>query len=473
MEERHGDIISGGGRDLPFGSVFHTGSRRLFVTNLASADIPKPSEVFLKEQRGNGIALWYDDDNLFPQKIIADIEKSNVIAPVMEWKAANLVGEGIAYGNLVEGPGGALILKPMQVPEIQRWLEKTWFDQFLFEAALDLFQYGNANAELQRNGLGEPIGCWSQDQSWLRLGNNDSRGLIKKAYLHGDWATATGPTSKDVLEYEALDPYYDLTTQLAESKVYKHLIPLRLQTRGQKYYAVPSWNGVRTSPTLQLAGAILKMKLRLIEYLMQLRFWVEIADDYWPLRFGADKWKDATPNQRQDLMNQEVRDFEELMGGDEEVGKPKALMTRMKLLGHKNELMSLWKVHDFKLEVPTGAYVEDGIAIDHQLLRGLGVDPALYGATPGKNGASPGSGSADRVKRTNWLLTHRPHGRMLSRPLDPVAEALNWNRDFNGGKPLTFMLRSLHVATMDQQNAAMPEANINKPPENGAVPNQQ
>lgn len=470
MGARQGDLIVGGHGEMPFGSVFHVGSRRLFITNLASEDVPKPTEVVLKEQRGNGIALWYDDDNLFPQKIIADIEKSNVIGPVMEWKAANLVGEGVAYGNLQEGPGGALVLKPMRDAVIDRWLERTWLDQYLFEAALDLFQFGNANAELQRNGLGEPIGIWSQDQSWLRLGSNNTRGLITKAYLCGDWETATGPKSDGVLAYEALDPYYDLTTQLADSKVHKHIIPLRLQTRGQKYYAVPSWNGVRTSDTLKLAQVINKMKLRLIEYLMQLRFWVEIDDEYWPSRFGKEKWKDSTMAQRQAMMNDEIREFEELMGGDDEAGKPKALSTRMvRQPGHKNDQVSMWKVHPFKLEVPTGAYVEDGIAVDHQLLRGLGVDPALYGATPGKNGASAGSGSADRVKRTNWLLTHRPHGRMLLRPLDAVAEVLNWNRDLNGGKPITFMLRSLHVATMDQQNAAMPEANIKNPKENGAV----
>lgn len=469
MEERNGDLISGGGRDIPFGTVYHVGRRALFTTSLASTEVPKPSEVVLQEQRSNGIAQWFDDDNQFPQKLIADIEKSNVISQVMEWKASNLVGEGVVFGNPVEGSGGALVLKPFEAPEILRWLSKTWFDQYLMEAAMDLFQYGNANAELQRNGLGEPIGCWSQDQSWLRLGVNDSRGLITKAYLCGDWNSATGPTSKGVLPYEALDPYYDLASQLEESKVHKHLIPLRLQTRGQKYYAVPSWNGVRTSPTLALASAILKMKLRLIEYLMQVRFWIEIADDYWPLRFGKKAWDDASTAKRQEMMNKEVRDFEELMGGEEEIGKPKALMTRMRFMGHKNELLGLWKVHDLKLETPTGAYVEDGIAIDHQLLRGLGVDPALVGATPGKNGASAGSGSADRVKRTNWLLSHRFHGRMLLRPLDAVSELLEWPKLYNDGKPITFQLRSLHVATLDQNNAAMPEAGLKNPPENGAL----
>jgi hypothetical protein len=472
MEGRHGELISGGGRDIPFGCVFHTGRNVLFTTNLASADIPKPSEVVLKEQRGNGIAQWFDDDNIFPQKVLADIEKSNIIGQVLDWKANTLVGEGIAYGNMVEGASGSLVMKPMQVAEIERWLIKSAFDLYCLEAGLDFYRYGIGNAELQRNRGGEAIGCWAQDTSWMRLGLNDDRGRITKAYLNADWAVARGPKSEGTLKYEALDPYWDLAGQLANSKETKHLIPLRLQGAGRKYYPLPSWGGLRTSGTLQLASAIQKMKLRLIEYLMQMRFWIEIADEYWPLRFGVQKWKDASPNQRQEMMNQEVRDFEELMGGQEEIGKPKALMTRMNYQSHSKEMVGMWKVHDLKLEVPTGAYVEDGRETDHLILRGLVNDPALVGQMPGKNGASAGSGSADRVKRTNDLLSCRPHGRILLRPLDAVAELNNWNRDFNGGFPLTFMFRSLHVATQDQNNAAMPEAGLKNPQENGAVRNE-
>ncbi|MBL8000411.1 MAG: hypothetical protein JNL05_00500 [Flavobacteriales bacterium] len=469
--ETQGELVYGG--DMPVGVVYHKGRQALFTTRIASSEVPKPSEVVLENQRSQGLAFWGEYDNQFPQKVIADIETSDIIETVIDWKARTLVGEGVMYGNLVEGPGGSQVLKPMQNLEIERWLRRTNFDLFAYEASLDFYRYANANAELQRNLGGEAVGIFSQDQSWLRYGQNDLKtGLIDKAYLCAEWSTVTDLKNKGkVIPLEALDPYYDVVGQLKESRQYRHIIPLRLQTAGRKYYALAPWNGLRASGWLELAVAIPKMKLRLIKNMMAIRYWIEIADSYWPKKFGEQAWKDATDEKRKKWINEEVAAFEQLMAGEEEAGVPKALMTRMTEQKHSGELTSLWKVNPLKLELAQGAYVEDSQETDYHIVRGLGVDPALVGISPSKGGQSPGSGSADRVKRTNYLLGARPHGTRLLSVMDAVSELNGWNTKYNNGMPLTWTFRSLHVATLDRTQQVAAEDRINPDTENGAVQN--
>lgn len=452
-------IVSG--LDMP-GVIYHVGSKTLFTSNLASTEVPKPSEVVLEHLDGDQkVALW-GETNVFPQEVIADIEKSDIIDTVLDWKARTLVGEGVVYGNMVAGSDGAAVLKPMFVPEIDRWLNRTNFDLFAYESALDFYTFYNANVELERARNGSIIGAYAQDQSWLRLAQNDSRGMITKAYLSSCWDTATDVSDrKKVITLDALDPYFNIVGQIQESKQHRHLIPLRLQTRGRKYYALAPWNGLRASGWMNLAVAIPKMKLALIENLMHMRYWIEISTEYWPNKYGAQVWKDKSFVDKQKIMAKEVKDFEELMASKEEAGKPKALMTSMLFASHKNENLSLWKVHDQKLEIPNGAYLEDSAETDYHIVRGLGVDPALVGIAPGKNSASPGSGSADRIKRTNYLLGARPHGTRLLSFMSAVAEINGWDKAHNGGNPIVWMYRSLHTATLDKSNQVTPEESSN------------
>lgn len=451
-------IISG--QDMP-GVVYHVGSKTLFTTNLASTELVKPSEVVLERLESQQVALW-GVTNQFPQEVIADIEKNDIIGTVLDWKARTLVGEGVVYGNMVAGTDGAAVLKPMFVPEIDRWLYRTNFDLYAYESAHNFYTYYNANAELERARIGSVIGVYAQDQSWLRLSQNDNRGMINKAYLSACWDTATDVTDrKKVITLEALDPYYDIAGQVQRSSVHRHLIPLRIQTHGRKYYALAPWNGLRASGWLSLAVAIPKMKLELIKNLMHMRYWIEISTEYWPWKYGQQAWKEMGLKDRQKLMNAEVKAFEELMSSEDEAGKPKALMTSMVYQQHAKEHLGMWKVHDQKLQIPSGAYLEDSAETDYHLVRGLGVDPALVGIAPGKNSSSPGSGSADRIKRTNYLLAARPHGTRLLSFMTAVSEINGWDKAYNNGAPIVWMFRSLHTATLDKSNQVTPEESAN------------
>ena len=95
------------------------------------------------------------------------------------------------------------------------------------------------------------------------------------------------------------------------------------------------------------------------------------------------------------------------------------------------------------------------------------------GISPSKSGTSSGSGSADRVKRTNYLLGIRPHGARMLSVMDAVSELNGWNDKFNGGMPLTWMFRSLHTATLDRTQQVAAEDRVKPDQENGAVQNNQ
>lgn len=452
--------------DMPGGVLYSRGSHVLYTTNLASDALPKPSEVVLENLRGQDVAFW-GDANDFPQQVIADIEMSDIIPTVIDWKARQLIGEGVAYGNMVPGPGGSLVLEPIQVPEIEHWLRRTAFDLYCEEAALDFYTFYNANAELEKARNGQFVGVYSKDQSWRRYGVNDKRGMITKAYESACWSTATDLTDKKkVISLPAIDPYL-IDSQLAEATPGRMVLPLRIQTRGRKYYALAPWNGLRANGWLALAIAIPKMKLRLIQNLMQAQYQIEIADTYWPGKYK--NWKDLSDKEKRQKYADEVKAFEDLMFSDEEVGKPKTLMTQKVWNQVKGEMYSLWTITPLRMETPTGAYIEDGQEADFHIVRSLGVDPSLVGISPGKNNTSTGSGSDARVKRTNYLISVRPHGQHLLRMMPPISEVNGWNKDYNGGKPLHWMFRSLHAATLDRTSMVSVNPKENTTENDGAV----
>jgi hypothetical protein len=280
--------------------------------------------------------------------------------------------------------------------------------------------------------------------------------------LSGKWANGASTTSEDTITLPCLDPYYDPSGQVLKSNQGRFIMPLRVLLDDADYYAKGDWHGLIDGGYLDLAAAIIKTKLYLTVNLAHIKYHVEIGQEWWELAYpGFSKMK---PEDKKAKREEVLRAFNNWIAGQEKVGR--TMLTDMLIdelaVPGKKEYRSLWKINAFKLDIPTGAYVEDSAEVDAKIIRAF-MDQSLFGATPSKDRNSSGSGSDKRVAHSIEVMDNQVDAQILLSPLDVMADTHGWHEKYGKGKLLKFWFKSLHVATADKTAGMVYQKDPNTP----------
>lgn len=408
------------------------------------------------------VALW-GTNNLRPQEVVAELEKSDLLRPLIHKWAKRLIGQGLLYGTSEVDEFGEEKRRVMQVLEIDQVLRRTNINLFLLESAIEYKTHGNAFAELQTDYDGKVVGLFNQECTRVRLSRKEKKtGQIKYAYLSGKWANGASTSSEDTITVPALDPYYDPAGQVMRSKSGRFIMPLRVLLDDADYYAKGDWHGLIDGGYLELAKAIIKTKLYLTVNLAHIKYHVEVGKEWWELTYpGFGKMKpEEQKRKRQDVIDA----FTKWVTGQEKAGR--TMLTDMLIdelaVPGKKEYRSLWKITAFKLDIPTGAYVEDSAEVDAKIIRAF-MDMSLFGQTPSKDRNSSGSGSDKRVAHSIEVMDSQVDASILLSPLDVMADTQGWHEKYGNGKLLKFWFKSLHVATADKTAGMVYQKDPNTP----------
>ncbi len=407
----------------------------------------------------SSVAFW-GTNNCWPQQVVKEINESDVLRPLIVGKAKRQMGEGLAYGKFVKTATGYEV-REIRVPEVERWLKRTNATLFCYESWLDWITHGNIFPEFQMTFGGQVAAVYCQDANRVRLKKKDEDGRISTAYLSGRWPENVKPGSEHVMELPALDPYYDVAGQIMASKQARLIMPVRILVDDNDYYGQAPWHGLIVGGYLELAKAIIRSKLHLTRNLALLRFHIEIGSEFWEAAYPGFTQK---PIDERRKLKEDVRDaFTNWITGQEKSGR--TLLTDMVLedIGHGKvrEYRSLWKITPIKLDIPTGAYVEDSAEVDAKIIRAF-VDAALFNQTPSKDRNSSGSGSDKRIAHTIDLLDNQIDAEMVLKPFDIVSEVNGWHELYGDGN-LVWWFRALHTTTRDQTMGMVTEKDTNKP----------
>ena len=415
-----------------------------------------PTAVVQKVRGSGKVGLWGPGNN-DPQRIATDKRTTSILGAIIDKKVEMLVSGGLRYGTIVvDERTGLEVMRPLRVKEIEHWLQDTNIKLYCYEAIRDYFTYANSFAELQLSrGKNYCTGITACDASQVRLGVMDNKGNIRKAFL-ADWEG--GAAEVDGTEFSAIDPYgRSPVGQILNGGAFRYIIPLRFLNDGQFYYGYPSWNSLRTNGWVDINKRIPELKKLLLENLMHLTYHIEIDERYWKKKFL--NWDKKTEAQRLDLVREEVQDLNDRLKGSSQGG---ALMTIMDATPTANSIQqnSLVKITPIKNSVMEGAYIEDSQEADFVICRDMGLPPPLFGISPSKSGSSAGSGSVDRVLRTNYVLDSKPYADLILEPLSYASRINGWDDKYNGGLPLVWWFANYYAATLDR---TMQVGDMNKP----------
>lgn len=402
------------------------------------------------------VALW-GAANDYPQRVIHDKQTTSIMPAIIDKKTEMLVSGGLRYGTAeVDDRTGLEVLKPKRIAEIEYWLQDTNHKLYNYEATRDFNSYATAFCELQLSrGKNYCTGITACDASQVRLGAMDAKGHTNVAYL-ADWSGGSAEVDADL--FAAVDPYdRSPVNQILNGGRFRYILPLRFLNDNNFYYGHPSWNAIRTNGWLDINKRVPELKKILLENLMHLTYHIEIDERYWRIKFPD--WEKKTPEQRVDLVTEEVQSLNDSIKGQSQGGALMSVIIGSDQTGDKGQ-ESLVKVTPIKSSILEGVYIEDSQEADFVICRDMGLPPPLFGISPSKSGASAGSGSVDRVLRTNYILDSKPYQDLVLEPYSIVSRINKWDEKYNGGLPLVWWYANYYAATLDR---TMQVGDMNRP----------
>lgn len=400
---------------------------------------------------GSGYWAFWGTANDAPQQTVREVNESDLLRPLIRKQTKTMIGQGVVYGTYEVNPTtGDQRLKPIRQMEIDLWLKRTNIYKYLYESWIDWTTHGNAFTEFQMSYGGQIAGLYAQDAVRCRLSKKDTNGFIRHCGLYGDWPNGV-TDEKKLIKLPALDPDYDVAGQIRSSTAARMIMPIRLIVDDNDYYGQAPWHGLITSGWIDVAKAIPKLKKYLMSNMMLIKYHIEIAREYWPL--AIEGWAQLSAKKQKEKKEEVVKAFTKWAAGEKSAGR--TLMTEKVLDEIKKETYrSLWTVTPLKLEIPTGAYVEDSQEADFHVVRAF-MDPALFGIAPGKDRNSAGSGSDKRIAHTQHILDNFIDTQLMLNPLDVVTDVNGWHEKYGNGQMIHWELKSYHVATADRTLAAL------------------
>lgn len=434
----------------PLDLHFAPGDGVMMVEAVPTTSTPKkePQQVIKRlDTQDDKIAYW-GGNNQFPQEVVKDIEQSDLLGPALEKKAGMLYSGGLVYGRKVIDENGVRQIEPFVDPEIDDWLRYTNSQLFNQDMCSDHFTFYNCFPRFMLTADRKRIARMEvADATSVRLGRQDNKGRINKAYLNADWSAAE---RKDDIPIDALS-LYNIPQQIKAGKAHEYILPLRQQKNGRIYYQLAPWNGLRANGWLEVAKAIPEFKKFLMQNQMTIKLVIKVDQDYWPALFKEGEWEKKKLSEKQsfkkDFFTQLVKD----MKGNEKAGGFVHIPKKWQETARGSEYREYISVEPFGQAFKGGEYLEDSQEADFHIMRAIGVPPTLMGITPGK-GHNSGSGSDQRVARNNFVLDSKMDMERILTPYDIVSEYNGWNERFGKGGRLAWWFENYYVATLDSGN---------------------
>ncbi len=410
------------------------------------AGVSPSAPVKETDQYGEKIAAW-GTDNQFPQKVLKECETDTIVPTTLRFMARALYGAGLTVGKVIDyRDDGSEIFKPIR---FQPWLDfarRSNINRYLIEACNDFYWFYNVFPELiLTKDRSEIYSLNCQEASYCRWEKQDSAGLVRNCYIHGNWENY--PSEKDCTKVAVIDPYDNPTESTRNRKdAWKYIYPVSYPSPGKTYYQLAHWNGLRSSGWLEYAKAIPEIKKNYSVNSIAISMVVEVADWYWSWKYPD--WEDK-PADQEKRMQETYQAFNDFIAGKENAGK--TLFLPVKTHPESFEPFPGWKISPVDKGSKENRFIEDSNEPSSHLLYALGVDPTIIGMTPGKS-LGAGSGSDKRVAFNVYVS-------LCQADRDAILEPLYFIRDYNGWDPeLEFRFKYPMITTLDKGKESQQQA---------------
>lgn len=422
-------------------SMVRVSKKAVFVYQQPKAELP--NETIPKENK-NGSKFstndWYPwgDSNQFPQEVMKDARKSNVLKRGLKTLARVHYGSGPIYYTLELNEKGLPTVKRLYITEIEQWLEKTNAYGNQMELILDLETFHNGWTEYYFNKSplmkgAEIIGYKRQKAVYCRHKKQDESGAIKSVFISAKWPNP-GADERAEIKY-----YYDGIRDK------KHALFHRYSSMDEGiYYELAEWDTVRKNGWLEVSYTVPMIKKAIFKNQATIKYHIEIPSDYFAK--NCANWDGMNEKEREKMKDKVEKALEDYLADVENSGKSVTTYKYKDALG--NETGITITAIDNKLK--DGAYLPDATAGNAETLFALGINPGIIGV--GIPGSRDSQGSGSYVREELWKMQALISAdRYISlEPLRHISRINKWAEKYNGGKPIHWAYGD--ISTLDTLN---------------------
>ncbi len=399
------------------------------VVALGDASTPqkRPTTPVKEDKNSSSNVSFWGRDNLFPQKAYADVKKSTLASPIIDFQIKVLYGGGVEIVLVdFDDDGNEKIIKDdTALDAAKQFAKRANVNRYLQQSITDFYYFYNIFPELLMSRRGEIVNINAIKAPKCRWEVRKSGMVSDNLFVHADWENGNEDTA---LKIPTIDPFNFAVENLKAKPKPKFIYPLSYPDPLNDYYALAPWDCFRQSKWFDYIQSIPEFKASLMQNQMSIKYHVEISTDFWNWRYG-DLWPqgDTQPEKKKQLMQDYLQELSDLMAGPENAGK--FLLTHSIYDSARNVNRELVKITLLEDKYPDGILTTDSTEGSSHGLFSFGVHPTLLGHAPGsaKSSLGAGSGSDQRVAWNNYLQLVQLHKDLIFEPLHFISDFNGWD----------------------------------------------
>lgn len=442
------------------GSAYLGGSKAaVTVTSKSSRDFMKDPEVTpmafkIKEKEYRGEVPWGENNDL-PAVTIQKIYKNPVVSSGIKFSVDTLYGDGIRYGRYEMKDGKKVFVEASDVDEINEFFENNDINGYHLQACSDMTIFFNVFVEIIFNREKKIVKVSSKEAAFSRFEvMNPKTARIEHHFYSAKWGSSTMKKDEDIDVTRVLDsngPLRDLRIimgdlpddegnkedRMSKEKIYRFIIPVNYPTPGRPYYQKPYWFSIFESGWFDFACKIPEFKNALMDNQMQIKYHIELSDDYFPTIFRAEGITE--PEAQKARIKKEYQDLNKFLNDHKNSGKSVISFVKYSPEGKELRRMKVTVIED---QMKDGKYIEDSEEASNVMSYGMNVHPSLIGSSPGKSKTINGTEA-----RELWIIKQsqmKPFRDRLLMPLYLIKAINGWPQDIH------FAIPNMVLTTLDK-----------------------
>ncbi len=417
------------------------------------------------------VAPW-GEANRFPQDIVKAMEACGIGVATLNKKARSLWGVGLLYGKIIGWNGAEEIFEPAKLgdyPEVDAFWENNNIPRYFAEFNLDYVWFANCFPELVISNDGTKINkIVHQESADCRFKQMNDKGCIDTVYISKAW----GYTSEQFVKFDntksilglksqqnkltkidnkyiqalpALDKYDPLQSlkQFVAKGKRNIIYPVDFPSPNKTYYQLASWDGAREAGWIEIASKIPSLLKSLYKNSFNIKYHIEIPEDYFSKRYGQQSWAEMSAIKKQEAREEVLSAMDEFLSGTENAYK--SLITYFDINPINQTEYGGVKIKQLKNENQTENELLTSGTANSEIMISMGVNPNTYGAgKPGGVYASNQGGSNIRegmVEQETSLALDRQIGL---EPFELIKRFNNWPQE------LVFRYKDTILTTLDK-----------------------
>lgn len=432
-----------------YGDVAITGQSTKALVSFASnnkSDANITSIILHTENEDGKIAAW-GDNNDFPQKLIKKIRLNGAALSGLRVSRKAHYGSGFVLVEEKHEDGKRIIEQKCiheyaninafwKLNQMKRFFKETITDLEYFAIAFPEYVLSKDFKTINRTKRQKTADCRFEIM-------DENTKSVKNVYISTKWHEGVDTASKYVAKVPLIDSYWSAEEVKEHCKKYKiqnFIRPIFYPLVDESYYPKAEWYSAVNSGWLDIANSIPKFKTAFLENQLNIKYHIEVSEEYFDRKYKED-WQKFTTEKRQQIKAEFVEELDAALRDTQNAGK--SIMSIVYKDDNGNPLPGL-KITAVDNKLKDGAYLQDTSAGNQEILTAIGVDPSLIGA--GIPGGKLGAGSGSD-KREAWFIL----SALMKTNRDTTLEIFEFIQEYNGwDDKLTGGFEDMVLTTLDK-----------------------